>query len=1109
MKPAEHRILQAIALLESQRGQLGDDVVSLALAPLRDSLVRTHAGGAQQLRQVSVLVCDMVGSTPLGQRLSPEQMHEVIDGLLVSLTRVVHARGGTVLQYAGDSLLAVWGAPRAQEGDAAAAVGAALAALDEAREHAALVLQRHGHEGFNVRAGIATGPVLLGGGVEGDQTIRGITVHIAARMEQTAPPGQLRVCTDTWRLARGQFEGEEQPPLAIKGLDEPMVTWMVRRARADAPVHALRGVDGVATPCVGRAAEMQVLQQALLASRAPQQGPQAVVVVAEPGLGKSRLAAEFQRWAQAGPGGARVLAVSTGERDAGRPYGLMRRLFTLQARVRDSDSPELARERWLQALTPLLRSQADAAVLGQLLGLDFAEHPEVQPLLAEAQQLRDRAFFHATQALRALASGGPPLALVLDDLHWADPGSLDFLDRLQQQATGLPLLLLMLTRPELDTLRPGWRALPGRTVVTLQALGPADADALAGALLARLPLDAATRHFQQRLTATAAGNPFFMEELVNMMIDRGRIAVASASWRLSGPDLQALPLPRTLAGVLQARLDQLGPGETRVLQGAAVVGAVFWDDALAALGLDDAPAALAQLEAHQFIVQQAGSRVDGAREYAFRHQLLHQACYERVLQRDRVPAHARVARWLESLPGERPLDQIAEHHERGEEPARALPAWHRAAQQAQSRYANEQALAHAARALALVAPDEHALRFELTLLRVRMHARSGQAEARLAELAVLDELAELQGDDLRRCQALEARASWHLDAGQAEPALQLARRVQALAPAHTPQVAAYAGRLAVYALRMLGRADESQQEAEALLALARRTQDRATEGAMLNSLGLQADDRGDPAAAIGYYEQALQCHRATGNAGNEGDVLSNLGYVELGLGAYEDAAARFEAVLVQFRRTGQPEREASALLNLALAALHSGAPARAADLAGQALPMLQAAGSRWLAAAAQRIAGQAALAQGLAAEAVARLRTAQAEFEALKLRAMATEATASLALALQQAGQTAEALQSASAVLAQLAGGLSLQGCEEPLRVHADCWQVLQAQGDPRAADCLAQARRLLAERADRVHDAARRHSFLHRVPHHRLLHAGGGADGTDHMFSSLGSSRP
>ncbi|MBL8306109.1 MAG: adenylate/guanylate cyclase domain-containing protein, partial [Rubrivivax sp.] len=201
---AQAALREAVAALQAQRAVLGDAVVDAALAPLLARLVTpsqvatTRPAPAPQLRLVSVLFLDIVGSTSLAQRLDPEQVHEVVDGALAAYTAVVQAAGGTVLQYAGDSLLAVFGHPRAAEDDAERAVRAALGLLAEARQQGAAVHRRLGHAGFDVRLGIHTGRVLLGAGVDAEHGIRGMTVNIAARLEQAAAPGTLLISHDTW-----------------------------------------------------------------------------------------------------------------------------------------------------------------------------------------------------------------------------------------------------------------------------------------------------------------------------------------------------------------------------------------------------------------------------------------------------------------------------------------------------------------------------------------------------------------------------------------------------------------------------------------------------------------------------------------------------------------------------------------------------------------------------------------------------------------------------------------------------------------------------------------------------------------------------------------------
>jgi class 3 adenylate cyclase/predicted ATPase len=1079
--PAE-ALRQAIAALEAQRGVLGHATVDAALQPLRERLAALASSSEQQLRQVSVLFIDVAGSTALSRGLDPEDVHELMDGALQHYAHLVRAHGGRVLQYAGDNLLAAFGSPLAREDDAERAVQAALAVLAAA---AAATGAQGGADHLGVRAGIATGPVLLGGGVDGEASIRGAVVNLAARMEQTAPVGALRICPDTRRLVRGLFQLLPQPPLRVKGYDEPIATWLVPGPTAGARPQATRGVGGVHTPLVGRRDELAALQRLFLARQAHSaDAPAMAVVLGDAGLGKSRLAAEFRAWTREQPAGAYWLEAHASERATGQPYGLLRQLFTQHLGLLDSDSAADARATWLQGMAPLLQGEADAAVLGHLLGLDFAPHPEVQALLSESRQLRDRAFFHATQALRRIGQGSGPLALYFDDLQWADPGTLDFIDHLQRSGTEL-LLLLCSSRPALEQQRPGWAARTGRQRIELAPLAGEHAGQLADALLARLPQAPAA--LRQRLIDGAEGNPFYMEELVNMLIDRGVIVEDGEDWRLREQALDDKAMPRTLSGVLQARLDELPPAQAHALQLAAVVGHVFWAEALAALD-DGEPGALSALLQRQFIVTRTPSTLAGQHEYAFRHHLLHQVCYERVLRRVKVPAHAQVAHWLAAQPGERPLDLIAEHHERGGQPAQALDAWQQAAGAARARYANTQALAHADRALALVPADDPQRAFALRMLRALVLARVSEPDALLRELDALEELASAGGDAVQHAEVACRRATQLNASGHAAEALRLATTAYEATAGAAPRVAASAGVIMSSALARLGRSTEARQRALAALDLARAASDTGMEGALLNELGGLADEAGDFDAARDFYGQALDLHRRAGHRGNEAGTLSNLGYVDLNLGAYEAARERFTQAHDIMARIGQHGSQGIVLINLALAALHSGQPAAAQQHAAQALPLLAAARVRWAEAAARRVGGQAALAQGNLAAASSSLELARSSFEALGLAQMALEAQASLAQVALAQGDVAQALVQAEAVLAALHGGLSLDGAEEPMRVHLACWQALQAAGDARAGAVLRIAEQQLRARAARLQTEHDRQTYLYRVPHHLAL---------------------
>jgi class 3 adenylate cyclase len=459
MDDTPEKIQTAIDALESQRAVLGDAVADMALAPLRDKLAaaqaRVHAS-EQRLKSVTVLFIDVVGSTELSRQLDPEDVHAVMDSALERLSAVVRLHRGRVLQYAGDSLLAVFGADQAHEDDAERAVRAGLAIVDEAPVLAARVQDEYGLSGFNLRVGINTGPVLLGGGVDAEGSIRGITVNIAARMEQSAPVGGLRISHDTYRHVRGLFEVEVEPPILVKGIAEPVRSYLVLRARPRAFRVVNRGVEGIETRMVGRDAELARLTDTFESVR-EDKSLALVTVVADAGLGKSRLGFEFGHWLELRRDRVRYFHGRPQPYGNNVPYGLLRDLLAWRFEILDGDSQVVAQAKLAQGLGPVLgeRAAEQTALVGQLIGLDYDADPHIAGIANEAKQIRDRAFHALAQYFRLLQQqDGATLVLLFDDLHWADEGSLDFVNYLALACRDLPVLILGLTRPTLFERRP-------------------------------------------------------------------------------------------------------------------------------------------------------------------------------------------------------------------------------------------------------------------------------------------------------------------------------------------------------------------------------------------------------------------------------------------------------------------------------------------------------------------------------------------------------------------------------------------------------------------------------------------------------------------------------
>ena len=356
---------------------------------------------------MSILFADIVDSTALLQRLAADEVLQVVSAVLERFAAVVREAGGEVLRFTGDGLKAAFGAQGLREDEAEHAVCAGLGILKEARAHAERVRGSHGIEPFSARVGVHSGPVVLGAGIEADRSAMGHAVHLAARMEQSAPVGRLRISHETWALVRGLFRVEPLPPLVVKGHDEPLMTYLVLGANADPERAAQRGVEGVTPPIIGRDAELAALL-ARIDEVCAARKPAAMCVVAEAGVGKTRLRNELLQALRARAVGAavpRVLQARARPSSTLQPLGLVHQLVTRWLGIADDLDASAARERLGQGMVASLRgveagivstardaAQAAAARvgrLGHLLGLDFGSRPGVRAL--GGRELRSRA----------------------------------------------------------------------------------------------------------------------------------------------------------------------------------------------------------------------------------------------------------------------------------------------------------------------------------------------------------------------------------------------------------------------------------------------------------------------------------------------------------------------------------------------------------------------------------------------------------------------------------------------------------------------------------------------------------------------------------------------
>jgi len=608
------------------------------------SAVAEAQGRGRERKLVTVLFADVTGSTTLGERLDPERMREVMDAFFAAMRAEIEAEGGTVEKFIGDAVMAAFGVPYAHEDDPARALRAALHMLqrlevvnqDLAKDHDVTL---------EVRIGVNTGEVLATTEPRpGESMVTGDAVNAASRLEAAAAPGQVIASERTVRAVRG-FRVEDLGALDLKGKARRVHAFRVLDETTTLPE---RGVPGLRAPLVGRDDEIDLLES--IYGRVASEGrPHLITLYGDAGVGKSRLTREFlDHLADQ----ALVLHGRCPPYGEGVTFWPLAEILKAHAGVLDTDPSDIALERIQKAGLDLLTEDVTidpgrtTAALAFTVGV---EDPAYAFSRMDPKEVRVevhaawRSFFSALAMTQAVV-------VLVEDIHWADPALLDLLEDLAERSIG-PLLFICPSRPELTARRPGWGG--GRrnhTAVTLDPLTSQESERLVGFLLAIDDLPATVRG---RILERAEGNPFFLEEIIRHLIDERFLVHEDGRWRTAA-GIEDVEIPDTVQGVLAARIDLLEPDAKRVLQSAAVVGRVFWPGSLRGLGEPvDVDATLAELEARELVLSRLGSSIAGEPEFIFKHILTRDVAYESLPKRERAPAHAAVAGWIEQTAGAR------------------------------------------------------------------------------------------------------------------------------------------------------------------------------------------------------------------------------------------------------------------------------------------------------------------------------------------------------------------------------------------------------------------------------------------------------------------------
>jgi class 3 adenylate cyclase/tetratricopeptide (TPR) repeat protein len=745
---------------------------------LAEKILTSKTALEGERKQVTVLFADLKDSTELIRGLDPEAAQQLLDPAIHHMMDAVHRFEGTVNQVLGDGIMALFGAPIAHEDHVLRACYAALAMQTTMRAYTEEVRRTRGLE-LRMRVGLNAGEVVvraIGNDLHMDYSAVGETTVLAARMEQTAMPGTIRLPAATLRLVEGLVHVTALGPVPVKGLEKPAEVFELLGAshvRRRLQAAAVRGL----TPFVGRQHELEALHQALAQAQAGH--GQIVALVGEAGVGKSRLVHEVihshrtQGW--------RVLESASVSYGKATPYYPVIDLLKRYGHVDDGDEARTIR----------------AKVTGQVLTLDDALQETVPALLALLDALpADSPFLtldppqrrqRTLEALRRVLlreSQVQPLLLVFEDLHWIDTETQALLDSLVESLPTARLLLLVNYRPEYQH---GWGSKTYYTQLRLDPLPPASADKFLQALLGD---DPSLAPLKPLLITRTEGNPFFLEESIRMLVETGSLVGEPRAYRLAQapPTIQ---VPATVQAVLAARMDRLPAEEKRLLQTAAVIGTEVPFPVLQAIAEvpeEGLHRSLTHLQAAEFLYE---TSLFPERAYTFKHALTHEVAYNSLLLERRRVLHARIIAALEALAGERVAEQVerlAHHALRGEVWDKALAYCRQAGEKAMARPAYREAVGsfeQALRALQYLRETrdtrEQAIDLRLTL-RTALFP-SGDLGRILACLREAEALAEALDDPRRLGQVSVSLAPYFYFRGAYDQAITAAQRALALATA--------------------------------------------------------------------------------------------------------------------------------------------------------------------------------------------------------------------------------------------------------------------------------------------------------------------------------------
>ena len=899
---------------------------------------------SEERRLMTALFTDIVGSTASAEAMDPEDVHQRLQPYFERTRQELERYGGTLEKYVGDAVVAVFGAPVAHEDDPERAVRAALAIRDAIHD----LNEKDAWLDLSIRIGVNTGEALLV--VSSNPSLdlgmaAGDAINTAARIQSAAPVNGVLVGDLTYQATRDAIEYRPAEPIAAKGKSEPVRVWEAVQALEHGGRRRMRD-----TQLVGRQAELELLLE-LWHAVGRDRLPGVAVVLGLPGVGKSRLLEEFTN--QVGADGAAHWGrcLPYGE---GITYWPVMDVMKSAAGILQSDEAVAIAAKLGALLESFgidtldeLRTMATA--VSNLLGVATTPRGTYQ-----ADQITQAELHWGIRRILELLARERPLAIVLEDLHWAEPTLIELVQYLAHDDAGAPLLVVASGRPETAELAPELMRERARVgVLRLEALSDEAGTALLRELLGSDELAAAPE--AATLLRAAGGNPLFLEETVLALREAG--LVDDEGWHLP-PGTDELPTATSLQSLIGSRLDQLPRPEKRIAQHASVVGAVFWPGSVAHVQGDTAKpngelaGHLEALEQRDFVREHEISSVAGEREYGFKHILIRDVAYGQLPKGRRIELHMRFAEWMQALPTEEFIEIVAWHLERacrlaGEvarspvEPPidEAVAALIRAAEKAEHREGIREAERFYIRALELV-DEDHESALELRLRRARMLYVLGKADQALELLMPIADLAREAGRPDVLCEALISWAQIDDRQGnlkQAQVRLTEAQELASRSSDHRLRIRT------AYALAnvkgMLAAVDDAMEELSRGVSMAGEIEDRALLVEGLLRAGYLLYSMGDLVRAETELARCSELAAELGSSRDQSRALPPLSMIKYLRGDVEAAEQLGEQARSAFERTGETYFQVQNLTTLAQFALSRGDTALAEERLREALPI--------------------------------------------------------------------------------------------------------------------------------------------------------------------------